>query len=195
MRNQGYFFMIQFRQAKKEDANIVAQLMMLAMDKITYDFIGEVNEEKAIEFLSTLFSQEANQYSYQNTWLVEVDGQVAACSTFYDGGKLDELRRPVLTLLKEVYGSEIHPQDETQAGEIYIDTIAVSPNFQGKGIGSKILDFLIEEVAVKQQKTLGLLVDFENPSAKKLYLRKGFEVVGNKCLMKEEHEHMQYVPN
>ena len=97
-------------------------------------------------------------------------------------------------ILKSNYNQIINPQDETQAGEIYIDTIAVSPDFQGKGIGSKILDYLIEEIAIKQNNVLGLLVDFENPNAKKLYEKKGFTVVGEKMLMNENHEHMQYHP-
>ena len=55
--------------------------------------------------------------------------------------------------------------------------------------------FLIEEIAIKQNQTLGLLVDFDNPSAKKLYEKKGFVVVGEKTLMSEHHEHMQYNQN
>ena len=53
---------------------------------------------------------------------------------------------------------------------------------------------LIEEIAIKQNNVLGLLVDFENPNAKKLYEKKGFTVVGEKMLMNENHEHMQYHP-
>ena len=105
---------------------------------------------------------------------------------------MHELRKPVLELLKKDYKQEIYPQDETQAGEIYIDTIAVSENFRGKGIGTEILDYLIEELVNKKKLTLGLLVDFSNPSAKKLYERKGFVVIGEKMLMNENHEHMQY---
>jgi len=186
--------MLNFRKATKQDATAVAKLMMLAMDKIVYDFIGEVNYEKGVLFLEQLFQQEDNQYSFQNTVVVEYDNQFAGCTTFYEGSKLNQLRLPVLELLKNEYKQEICPQDETQAGEIYIDTIAVDENFQGKGIGSQILDYLIEEIALKQHKTLGLLVDFDNPNAKKLYSKKGFIVVGEKTLMNEHHEHMQYIP-
>lgn len=186
--------MLNFRKATKQDASSVAKLMMLAMDKIVFDFIGEKNDEKGTLFLENLIQQENNQYSYQNTIVVEYDNQIAGCTTFYDGGKLEELRKPVLDILKSSYNQVINPQDETQAGEIYIDTIAVSPDFQGKGIGSKILDYLIEEIAIKQNNVLGLLVDFDNSNAKKLYERKGFKVVGEKMLMNENHEHMQYHP-
>lgn len=186
--------MLNFREASKADAASISELMMLAMDKIVYDFIGKTDYDEGVLFLKKLIEQENNQYSYQNTIVVEYVNQFAGTTTFYDGSKLDELRKPVLELLKKDYNQEIHPQDETQTGEIYIDTIAVSEKFRGKGIGSKILDYLIEEIGQKQNKTLGLLVDFTNPNAKKLYERKGFEVVGEKMLMNENHEHMQYKP-
>ncbi|MFV0143547.1 MULTISPECIES: GNAT family N-acetyltransferase [Empedobacter] len=186
--------MLNFREATKTDALSIAKLMMLAMNKIVYDFIGKTDYEEGVNFLKKLIEQEENQYSYQNTVVVEYDKQFAGTTTFYDGGKFEELRKPVLELLKNDYNQIIHPQDETQAGEIYIDTIAVSEDFRGKGIGSKILDYLIDEIGNKQGKTLGLLVDFTNPNAKKLYERKGFEVVGEKMLMNENHEHMQYKP-
>lgn len=187
--------MLNFREATKEDATSIAKLMMLAMDKIVYDFIGKTDYKEGVLFLKKLIEQENNQYSYQNTIVVEYDNLFAGTTTFYDGAKLEELRKPVLELLKKDYNQIIQPQDETQAGEIYIDTIAVSENFRGKGIGSKILDYLIEEIGQKQNNTLGLLVDFTNPNAKKLYERKGFVVVGEKMLMNENHEHMQYKPN
>ena len=184
--------MLNFRQANKNDASSISKIMMLAMDGIVYDFIGSKNYDKGVLFLENLISQENNQYSYQNTIVVEYNNEFAGTTTFYDGAKLDELRKPVLEVLQSSYNQTIHPQEETQAGEIYIDTIAVSPNFQGKGIGSSILDYLIDEIGINQNKTLGLLVDFDNPKAKKLYEKKGFVVVGEKSLMSKNHEHMQY---
>ena len=168
--------------------------MMLAMDKIVFDFIGSDDEEKAVSFLEYFVQQENNQYSYQNTIVVEYDNQIAGTTTFYDGGNLVELRKPVIEYLKTTYNQNILLQDETESGEIYIDTIAVSPDFQGKGIGTKILDYLIDEISHKKNQTLGLLVDFDNPNAKKLYEKKGFVVVGEKTLMSKNHEHMQYIP-
>jgi ribosomal protein S18 acetylase RimI-like enzyme len=70
--------------------------------------------------------------------------------------------------------------------------MAVSPHQQGKGIGSKLFDFLIGEYVYKQNETLGLLVDKDNPNAKKLYLKLGFEVVSEKTLAGKEMEHLQF---
>lgn len=187
---------IHFKSATATDAPIIAQLMLFAMDKIVFDFIGEANPTKATQFLSQLIAQENNQYSYQNTTLVlNNKGDIIAAFNLYDGGQLHTLRAPVLALLETAYNQVIHPQDETQAGEYYIDTIAVFPAYRGFGIGGKILNYIIEEFAEKQGYTIGLLVDLDNPKAKKLYINKGFVAVGEKQLMNENHEHLQYIPS
>lgn len=183
---------MEFIQATPQDKTAIAQLMFYAMKDIVFDFINEQNEEKSIDFLQQLIEQSNNQYSYENVTLVKDNDEIVGAFTLYDGSELDELRKPVLELLKDKYNRVITPQDETQAGELYIDTIAVYPHFRGKGYGGIILDYIIEEYAHQKEQTLGLLVDFTNPKAKKLYEAKGFKVVGEKQLMSENHEHMQY---
>lgn len=183
--------MITLRKARKEDALTIAKLAMLAMADIVYEFIGEKNEDKAISFLTELAEMENNQYSFENVTIFEYENILAGFCITYDGANLVTLRKPVLDLLQKKYNQKINPQDETEAGEIYIDCIATFPEFRGKGIGNFILDHLIEEIGNKHNKTLGLLVDFTNPRAQKLYESKGFKVVGEKTLMKENHFHMQ----
>ena len=184
---------INYRNANIEDANAIAKLMLFAMDKIVYDFIGEQNETKATNFLIELIQKKENQYSYQNITVFENENnEIVGMTTIYDGAKLHELREPVLELLKDKFNQKIQPQDETEAGEFYIDTIAVFPENRGYGIGKKILDVIIDEYATKQSKTIGLLVDLDNPNAKRLYTNKGFVKVGEKQLMNEHHEHLQY---
>ena len=181
------------RKANTADANKIAKLMLFAMDKIVYDFIGEKNENKALNFLVELIKKDHNQYSYQNITIFENgNNEVVGMTNIYDGAELHKLRNPVLKLLKEKFNQEIHPQDETEPGEFYIDTIAVFPEYRGYGIGHKILDYIINEYAINQDKNIGLLVDLDNPNAKRLYTNKGFIKVGEKQLMNEYHEHLQY---
>ena len=91
-----------------------------------------------------------------------------------------------------MFNKPFNPEDETQAGEYYIDCVGVNPNQQGKGIGSKIFQFLIDEYVYRRKETLGLLVDRDNPNAKRLYLKLGFEVVGEKTLVGKRLEHLQF---
>ncbi len=178
------------RKATLNDAEHIATYLLLAMEDIVYRFIGEKDHAKAKAFLLYFAKREDNQYSYQNCWVAE-DGEVMAAVNLYDGAKLDQLRRPVLEYIKMHYNKEPKPEDETQAGEYYIDSLGVNPNYQGKGIGSKMLQFLIDAYVHKHKQTLGLLVDEENPNAKRLYLKLGFKAVGKKVLVGKNMEHLQ----
>lgn len=183
------------RKAKKEDSKLIATFMMLAMEDIVFQFIGECSDEKATQFLTCLINQKANQYSYNNCWVVESDAEIIAAANVYDGAKLEELRMPVAELIKLMFNRDFSPEDETQAGEFYIDCVGVNTVWQGKGVGSKLFDFLIDEYVHKRKKTLGLLVDNNNPKAKKLYLKLGFEITGEKILTGKKMIHLQFKNN
>lgn len=178
------------RRAIKSDSPFIASYLLLAMEEIVYEFIGEKNHQKALDFLLYFAERENNQYSYQNCWVAE-DDEVIAAINIYDGSQLSALRKPIADYIQTYHGKEFNPEDETQAGEFYIDSFGVNPNQQGKGIGSKILQFLIAEYVVKKQQTIGLLVEENKPAAKKLYLKLGFKSVGYKMLVGEKLEHLQ----
>ncbi|WP_321294923.1 GNAT family N-acetyltransferase [Marinifilum fragile] len=179
------------RKAKVEDSGAIATYMMLAMEDIVYKFIGENSFEKAIQLIENLVSKEANQYSYENCWVVEKNKQIVAVANIYDGGNLYDLRKPVVDQINMMFNREFNPEDETQNGEYYIDCIGVHPDWQGKGLGTKLLQFLIDEYVCKKQVTIGLLVDNDNPKAKRLYLNLGFEIIGPKILAGKKMEHLQ----
>jgi ribosomal protein S18 acetylase RimI-like enzyme len=138
--------------------------------------------------------KENNQYSYQNCWVAETDKEIVAAVNLYDGARLIELRQPVVEYIRNLHNNDFKPEDETGPGEYYIDTLGVSLYQRGKGIGSKMLQFLINEFVSKQGKTLGLLVDEENPDAKRLYLKLGFNSAGKKILFGKNMEHLQIKP-
>jgi ribosomal protein S18 acetylase RimI-like enzyme len=176
------------RKANLNDSEFIATHLLLAMEDIVYTFINENNPQKAREFMLHFVQKENNQYSYQNCWVMEQEMKIIATVSLYNGAQLDELRQPVVEHIRNKYKSNFTPEDETQAGEHYIDCIGVSSEHRGKGIGSQILEFLINEY---QGKTLGLLVHEDNPDAKRLYLKLGFKSVGTKMLFGKKMEHLQ----
>jgi ribosomal protein S18 acetylase RimI-like enzyme len=179
------------RKATYADSEALANCLFLAMEDIIYKFLGERNPGKASAFLLHFVQRENNQYSYQNCFVAQEANQVVAAVNIYDGKKLQELRQPVTDYLKDHFYRTIKIEDETQAGEIYIDSLGVNPTRQGKGIGTQVLKFLINEYVHKQNQTLGLLVDDNNPDAKRLYLKLGFNTVGKKVLLAKPMEHLQ----
>lgn len=182
---------MQIRKAVLEDSESIVTHLLLAMEEIVYEFIGEFNHQRAREFLLHFIREEKNQYSYQNCWVVEQDNVVVATVNIYDGGKLVELREPIIKYIKEHYNRVLIVEDEAEPGEYYIDSFGVSLDQQGKGLGSTVLRFLIDHYVYKSSLTLGLLVDIENETAKKLYLKMGFKSSGKKMLVGKSMEHLQ----
>ncbi|MEB8330186.1 GNAT family N-acetyltransferase [Flavobacteriaceae bacterium KMM 6897] len=180
------------RKATANDAESIAPILMLVLEKMVYKFIGETDFIKAKEFLTHFLKRKNNQYSYQNCFVAESGNEIIGVVNLYNGADLNRLRQPVLEHIHHYYSTDLHIADETQAGEYYIDTISVRSSEQGKGIGSRMLHQLIEEFTVKEKQTLGLLVDVNNPKAKKLYLKMGFECVGTKVLLGHNLDHLQF---
>ena len=75
--------------------------------------------------------------------------------------------------------------------EWYLDSIAVDPDYQGQGIGGRLLKALPEFVRQDGDTIIGLNVDFANPAAERLYSRHGFKKVGTKKIGDHMYDHMQ----
>ena len=179
------------RKALSEDTEAIVPLLMLASGEVMYKFIGKKDFLEALAFLHHFVKSENNQYSYQNCYVAEEDGEIVGAVLVYDGGKLEELRTPVLKFIHQHFNRDLNVEDETQAGEFYIDSLGVSPDHQGKGIGSQLLQFVINEKAIAGGGTIGLLVDKTNPGAKRLYLNLDFKPVAEKTLLGISLEHLQ----
>ncbi|WP_299397504.1 GNAT family N-acetyltransferase [uncultured Gelidibacter sp.] len=182
------------RKAEASDAPSIATYLLLAMEDIIYEFIGQHNHESAKSFLLHFVEKANNQYSFQNCFVAEDNGEVIAAINIYDGAKLHKLREPVAQYINTHFYKDFNPEDETQAGEYYIDSFGVNPNHQGKGIGAKMLQYVIETYVHQHGHSVGLLVDEDNPNAERLYLKLGFKSVGEKILVGKQMSHLQVNP-
>lgn len=72
-------------------------------------------------------------------------------------------------------------------GELLMDGIVVSEDFRGKGIGKNLFQKIVELAKEKNYKQIRLDVIDENPRAKKLYEKLGFEPI--------KHEDTKYLKN
>ena len=62
--------------------------------------------------------------------------------------------------------------------EAFVQTLAVAPAAQGKGLGARLLTALLEEAARRRQRVVSLEVRADNDPAQRLYARHGFERTG-----------------
>ncbi len=180
------------RRAQPEDYKQVAPLIVQAMEDLACTFANTNVPKNAYALFEYFFQQPANQYSFEHTLVYAVEDKIMGSITFYDGELLPIYRAPFLDhIAKEYQVTELQIEDETNPGEVYIDTLSVSPNHQGKGIGKLLLAAAINEAKLEGREKIGLLVDFKNPAAKKLYLALGFQSVGKKQLGSGMYEHLQ----
>ena len=182
------------RNATRDDCASITDNLFLVMEDLFGSFIEKKDSVVTKSLLSYFVEQEQNQYSYQNCLVAEIDGKVVATLNSYNGGDLILLREPVLSYIKPHFNNHFNPEDETQEGEYYIDSLGVNPQWQGKGIGTELLKYVIEQHVTKNNHTIGLLVENDNQPAKKLYLKLGFKPVGNKMLVGKRFEHLQIKP-
>ncbi len=181
------------RNATPEESSAIAPLLVSAMEEILYQFIGENAYEKALSFMEKMVRKKDNQYSHEHCWVAVSEDGIVGVALIYDGAHLKVLRKPVEAALKNLFGRELKVEEETQAGEFYIDCIGVDARQQGKGIGSALLRFLIDHYCHQQGKILGLLVDRDNPKAKQLYLKVGFKPRGEKTFAGKKFDHLQFL--
>ena len=130
--------------------------------------------------MAMLVRREDSQYSYMNT-LVAMDGdKVVGVAVSYDGCRLHELRRAFIEAAKDYIGMDHSGMDdETQAGELYLDSLAVLPEYRCRGIAKDLLWATMKHANLLGLPVVGLLVDKDNPRAEKLYTSVGFRFVND----------------
>jgi len=127
-----------------------------------------------------LVEHEDSQYSYRNT-LVAMDGdRLVGIAVSYDGGRLHELRLAFVEAAKACIGKDHSGMDdETQAGELYLDSLAVLPDYRRQGIARRLLKATKEKADRMGLPCVGLLVDKGNPAGEALYVSVGFRYVND----------------
>jgi DNA-3-methyladenine glycosylase I len=174
--------MIEIREATKSQAAEIACLIMTAMtDDCCLYFCGDgfgLNDFH--KMMTMLVERENSQYSYRNT-LVAMDGdKVIGISVSYDGARLHELRRAFIEAAKKYIGKDHSGMDdETQAGELYLDSLAVLPEYLRQGIARKLLKGTKERANRLGLPCVGLLVDKDNPIGEALYTSIGFRYIND----------------
>ena len=172
------------RKALPEDAAFIALVVAMAL--------GGNEEHKLYKVFKELAGRENTQYSYRNVLIACVGGKPVGAIVGYDGARLLELREPIFELIRKHTGSVIEIEDETSAGEFYLDSLAVLPEYRGSGVGRMLLCAMRDMAVEAGYERVGLIVDFDNPRAEALYTSLGFSRVGEKSFLGHPMWHLQY---
>lgn len=173
MSNKNWKFMI--KQANKNNIENISTLIYDAIHNVANTLTGENEDKKILETLDYYVSLDICRLSYNNIYIYEIENEIVGILLSYSSNDVEKLDKPMLEHLKtkNIYLDSF--EKECFEDEFYIDTVSVNPNFQGRGIAKELFNFATQKAKEKGFKKLSLLVDFENPKAKALYEKLGFQ--------------------
>ena len=177
---------IVIREAARSDARAIAELFRMSSDGVAdYIWDGLRDDYPELDLLDIgekRYARENTDFSYQNCLIAETDGLTAGMLHAFvmetDGNPppdMDPVMRPYAEL-------------EAQ-GSYYISGIAVYPDFQGRGIGTHLLQAAEEKARGLGCPSLSLIVFEANEGAFRLYDRTGFVETGRRAIVPHEMLH------
>lgn len=177
------------RRARREDGEMIAKAVAMAIgDEVALrNYCGN----DYLTVLTQVARHDATQYSWQYAMVAEVEGVAAGAIVGYDGARLAELREGTFAVLREHIGQTSTIADETEAGEYYLDSVGVLPEFRGLGVGQMLVSAFCEKVFAEGYERIGLIVDEGNLKAEELYTQLGFKRVGSKRFFGHQMWHLQ----
>lgn len=169
----------------------IASLIMEAMNYECCQNLAGPNHTLAdfYRLMCALVARDDSQYSYRNTLVALSDnpwtsehgepmegrGVLMGCCVSYDSALLHQLRQAFIDGAREEFGIDYTGMaDETEPGELYIDSICVGSEFRHQGVATALLQATIEKACRLGIDKVALLVDKGNPQAEHLYNKVGF---------------------
>lgn len=180
------------RPATIEDAPFIAKSEMAALGN--EEVYAEILEGKLLQVYETMVrvcQSEDTLYSWKNSYLAELNGQPVGSLTAYEGTHYKEMQEQAFSFFDEHFFDVELMQDETREGEFYLDSAAVLPSFRGQGIGRKLLQYGIDQARKLDIPHVTLLVNPQNPKAKRLYRSLGFRDAGEVFAFGEYFQRMK----
>lgn len=176
------------RKAYKEEAKQIAELLLLAWPVEEIIHSSGTTYDQLLESVARIAASTQTIYSYENTIVAEVDSSIVGAMCAYDGAEYQRLKQPVVDMIGEDSG--FAQLKETEAGEFYLDSVGVLPEYRGRGIATKLFEAQITRATNLGHKKAGLIVDIEKPQAEALYARLGFKHIDYKDFFGHQMKHM-----
>ncbi len=159
-----------YRPAEKSDCRTVAQLASISSDGVA-DYIWTQMAEPGQDILDVgeaRYRREGVPMSFQNSTLVEVEGQIAGMLLAFPMHIEPDAEPETDPVLAPYSALE-------EDNSYYIMGVALFPQYRGSGIGSELMAMAESDARDKGFDKLSLVVFEQNSGAHALYLRLGYK--------------------
>ena len=164
-----------FRDAVRDDALFIARCILAAVGE--FDFSDMDRDSVQQQIIMEDCSMDRSLYSYTHTRIAECDGKPVGCLLSYPGEEYAELRKATWDRIDRATGRSYSSisDTETGAGEYYLDSLAVIPEYRGQGIGRRLFDDSIQRAMAMGYNRITLIVEKDHPKLIEYYKSMGFE--------------------
>lgn len=182
------------RTATEKDQQFVLPLIKIVFDEMQLPIFKEIGDQNLKELIGKGFLTDNYRYSFRRTLVAtNKDDQPVGIAVGYPEADEDEIDQDLVQFFPEFdipTETKLFTDKEAKPNEWYLDTLAVSPDYQGQGIGSSLLTAIFDQLKDQNYQVVSLNVDLENPNAEKLYKKMGFEVDDEMMIGDHRYHHM-----
>jgi ribosomal protein S18 acetylase RimI-like enzyme len=178
-----------FRRATPDDAHALAELIDFAGEGMpSYLWAGMAEPGEGVWDVGRRRARrEEGGFSYRNAVVIEEDGRVVACLIGYplpdEPEPIDHERMPAMFVpLQEL--------ENLAPGTWYVNVLAAYPGHRGRGYGTRLLGLAEQLAAASGSRGLSIIVSDANRAARRLYERRGYRVVAERVIVKEQWENV-----
>lgn len=155
------------RKATIVDTEFIATMIMMALHM-------DMDENRMLwQHMQKTVAMDDTLYSWRKSLIAEVDGKAVGLCLAYDACDYHDVKERTFGMFPDISDDIKNQPDEAGTGEYYIDSLAVLPEYRGRGIASQLIAEAKKE-AQQLALTPSLLVDPVNENAKALYSKMGF---------------------
>lgn len=173
----------------------IFNLLHIIFTDMELDFLDIVPKETLKDMMLEAMLVPNYRYHLDHCLVYEKDQKIAGVVYGYPG-KIENIIDQAFTALYPKY--EINPANilfvdsETFAGEWYLDSLVVHPDFRNQGIAKELLFASRTLARDTNEFIIGLNCDISNPSAESIYRSVGFDDHSLFQLGSHQYKHLQW---
>lgn len=176
--------------------------LIYASGPASFEFVFKNDRASAQDFLSYAFLRRGGEFSFDNHWALWQDEQIVGVGAFFNQKRASSFIFTDALNIVSFYGIKFLPIALNglnvegiiklpKKNEITLGHLGIRPELRGAGLGTQLIQLLMEEANADSGECFVLDVSEENLRAKNLYENLGFRVVEkNESKLKNKYSYV-----